>query len=130
MIKFSLFRPYVKQMHLSLLMVLQFVLLLCMFLLERNVEIARVIFLTGTHGDQLKTLLAVLEVLSTTDVQVNVANYLKDSAEEVSVCTETLISLKLYKEASLISGRTFVVLEVMQPIPLSSIMNTLLKILY
>lgn len=61
--------------------------------------------------EQLKTLLAILDVLSNTDVQINVSNYLKDSNEEILKCTELLTSLKLYKEASSISGKTFVILE-------------------
>lgn len=59
----------------------------------------------------LSKLLVALDILSNTQVEVNILNYLRNSEEELRLWTDKLLSLEMYKEASELSGNTFVISE-------------------
>lgn len=49
-----------------------------------------------------------LDILSSTEVQLNVRNYFKDGSEEIHRCITVLMSLKLYQQAINVSSAAFV----------------------
>lgn len=70
------------------------------------------IVITGVSNDQSKRLLAILNVLASTNVSIDVDNFFKNSTDETRTATEKLIAQGLYKEATCICDETFVIFEV------------------
>ncbi|XP_052128728.1 spatacsin [Frankliniella occidentalis] len=86
----------------------------CLPFLTQKIRLLKIIAsvdISLPSGFDCSKLLAILNILEPLEVDFDVKQYFRDSAAEIQKCTEKLISLQLFEEATALSGNSFIIEE-------------------